>query len=245
MRLSTCGFVLTLALCASATAADVWYSAEFGLASKYMWRGAALVDGPVFQPGVAVGVGGFSLGIWGNQDLNDVNETPGEFSEVDYVLDYTYESEKFDLSAGATLYTFPGDPSADQTNEIYFTFAGKVAGLPTLGFWHDNDNVKGTYLTFGGGYAVEREGKPDIVLSLTAGYGDDATNKALHNVDASGLADLELKVALANTLVENEADGFSFAYEVSLAGTWLLGEFVEGPYPASNVVLGFAWTTTF
>ena len=55
---------------------------------KYIWRGQNLSDDPVFQPGVSVGYGNFTAGVWGNMDLTNINGNSGDFSEMDYSIDY-------------------------------------------------------------------------------------------------------------------------------------------------------------
>src|SRR3972149_8340130 len=57
--------------------------------SKYIWRGQNLNDDYVFQTGGTVNCGNLSAGIWGNLDLTNINDRSGDFSEVDYFLDYS------------------------------------------------------------------------------------------------------------------------------------------------------------
>ena len=61
--------------------------------SKYIWRGQNVNDTSVLQPNVSVGAHGFTGSIWANIDLTNQTRTApdnaGEFSEIDYTLDYS------------------------------------------------------------------------------------------------------------------------------------------------------------
>ena len=57
--------------------------------SKYIFRGQNLSDDPVFQPGLSASYKGLTAAIWGNMDLRNINGNSGDFSEMDYSLDYS------------------------------------------------------------------------------------------------------------------------------------------------------------
>ena len=65
-------------------AADASLSVD--VASAYVFRGATFNDGVVVQPGLELGgLGGLSVGVWGNLDVDDYSGrlAGGEFSELD------------------------------------------------------------------------------------------------------------------------------------------------------------------
>ena len=88
---------------------------------KYIWRGQNLSDDPVFQPGLSVSYGNLTAGIWGNMDLTNINGNSGDFSEMDYSLDYSSTFlgiEGVGYSVGVIYYDFPGTTTKD-TTEVY------------------------------------------------------------------------------------------------------------------------------
>ena len=78
---------------------------------KHIWRGQNLSDDPVLQPGVSASYNGLTAGIWGNMDLTNINGNSGDFSEVDYSLDYSGAIPGFEGAGyyvGVIYYDFPG-----------------------------------------------------------------------------------------------------------------------------------------
>jgi len=57
--------------------------------SKYLWRGQNLNDYPVFQTGINLSYRKLTATIWGNMDLTNINGNGGDFSELDYCLNYS------------------------------------------------------------------------------------------------------------------------------------------------------------
>ena len=76
---------------------------------KYIWRGQNLSYDPVFQPGLNISSNGLTAGIWGNMDLTNINGNKGDFSELDYSLDYSAAFpgiEAVGYSVGVIYYDF-------------------------------------------------------------------------------------------------------------------------------------------
>ena len=65
--------------------------------SQYIWRGAVMTDESAFQPGATLSAGNLTVGIWGNMDLghstrdglNSGREDSGNFTEIDYTIDWS------------------------------------------------------------------------------------------------------------------------------------------------------------
>jgi len=174
----------------SARSADVAGSASLGVSSKYVWRGIIFTDGPVLQPGASAEVSGFTLGIWGNMDLDDVNSQSGKFNEVDYTVDYNFPvGDKASVSVGAILYDFPNTTSA-ATTELYAKVGFGVPGDPSVTIYKDVDEAKGLYVSFGGGYGVPLGGERTLDLGLSVGFGDSDHNAFYYTVAGSALTDV-------------------------------------------------------
>jgi hypothetical protein len=85
--------------------------------SKYVWRGQNVTNGHVFQPAVSIGKWDFIGSVWGNMDWTSANDHSGEFTELDYSLDYSSRIPNLDIlgfSVGAVRYEFPGHLSGLQ-----------------------------------------------------------------------------------------------------------------------------------
>ena len=118
--------------------------AELPVYSKYIWRGMNNTNDWVLQPSVEVGILGFTLGVWTNMDLTDVNFEEGEFKEIDYSLGYRLGLAIVELGAGFVFYDYP-DHSRDNTSEFYLVGKVNVLLSPTLTLYQDIDKYKGAY----------------------------------------------------------------------------------------------------
>lgn len=142
--------------------------AELPVYSKYVWRGMNNTNDWVLQPSLNVGILGFTLGVWANMDLTDVNKESGEFREFDYTLGYGLSLAIIELNGGFIHYDYP-EIERNNTTEIYL--AGKVNILlsPSLAVYQDIDLYNGAYweATVEHGIKVGESGN----LDLTAGLG--------------------------------------------------------------------------
>lgn len=74
--------------------------------SAYVWRGIKYT-GPSIQPTAELNLGGFTAGLWGSFDLNNI------FNEVDTYVAYGFN---FGLSFGLTDYYYQGSNAFDFTD---------------------------------------------------------------------------------------------------------------------------------
>jgi len=172
--------------------------------SKYVWRGQNLVDDWVFQPGVSVSYAGITAGIWGSLDLTDENGFEGDFTEVDYSLDYSGEVPSVELlgfSVGAIYYDFP-NTGVDGTTELYWGFSADVLLSPSLTVYHDVDEADGTYISASIGHSIENiagldSGSPiSLELGASIGWGSSSYNDSYWSITGSELNDLVLSASL-------------------------------------------------
>lgn len=168
---------------------------------KYVWRGANLVDDPVVQPSAAVSWMGLTASVWGNLETTDYTGHSGEFTEVDYTLDYSLSRGALGLSLGAIYYEFP-HTDADPTTEVYVAVGLAAIASPTLTIYRDLDQVEGTYvsLSVGGTFtdvvALGGEAQASLEVSAAVGHGSAAHNGAYYGESSCGLTDLSLRAAL-------------------------------------------------
>jgi len=197
------GLVLLL-LAAGATAEDdgigIDVSADFY--GKYIWRGQNLSNDPVYQPGLSVTWGKFTAGFWGNMDLTNINGNSGDFSEVDYSLDYSDGFpgiDKLSYSVGVIYYDFPGT-SVPDTTEVYWGLGLDVLSNPTITVYHDVDEADGTYVNLGFSHSFDeivKIGDTPVGMELGAGlgWGSSRYNKYYWGVSGGKMQDLSFSVA--------------------------------------------------
>jgi len=172
--------------------------------SKYVWRGQNLVDAGVFQPGFSFGYAGFAADIWGSLDLTDENGFKGDFTEVDYSLDYSGQVPGVDVlgySVGIIYYDFP-NTGVDGTTELYWGFSADVLLSPSVTIYHDVDEADGIYISASIGHSIEKiaelgsDSAIGLELGASVGWGNDSYNEFYWGTTGSELNDLMLSAAL-------------------------------------------------
>ena len=146
--------------------------AELPLYSKYIWRGINAVDDYVLQPNLELGLFGFTLGLWGNLELSDVNGTSGDFTEIDYSLGYTLGLAIVELGAGFIRYNYP-NAGQFNTTEFYIYGQAHVLLSPTLYIYQDIDRFKGAYWAASIGHGIKVGESNQIYLTAGLGLGSE------------------------------------------------------------------------
>jgi uncharacterized protein (TIGR02001 family) len=170
---------------------------------KYIWRGQNLSDDPVFQPGLSASYGDLTVGIWGNMDLRNINGNSGDFSEVDYSIDYSTNLASLDgvsYSVGVIYYDFPGTTVSD-TTEVYWGFSFDLPLTPSVTVYHDVDEAEGSYVSLAIGHSFEKifELGPDIPVGVeigsSFGWASGSYNKYYWGTDSSKFQDATFSVS--------------------------------------------------
>lgn len=120
-----------------------------GYDSKYVWRGYRIVGESDYADNLLWAdlngsAYGFNLGVWYAYSLEG-----DDYDEVDIYGSYTYSIGPVDLTAGAIYYYFPFvSGSGDSTFELFGTVAytGISWLTPSISYYHDVDQVDGSYL---------------------------------------------------------------------------------------------------
>jgi hypothetical protein len=199
LKAALCAAIVVLGLHTAGLAeGDVTVGVGADFFSKYVWRGQNLVDGWVFQPSVSAGYKGLTGSIWGNLDLTDENDSSGEFTEVDYSLDYSGSVPGVDVlgySIGAIYYDFPGSDLSG-TTELYWGFSLDVPASPSITVYHDVDEADGIYASLGISHSIEASEKIPVGIDLGAslGWGNKKYNEFYWGTSDSELNDLVLSV---------------------------------------------------
>ncbi len=189
---------------------EVGFELTFDYFGKYIWRGQNLSDDPVFQPGLSTSYKGLTATIWGNMDLRNINGNSGDFSEMDYSLDYssTFPGiEGVGYSVGAIYYDFPGTITKD-TTEVYWGLNFDLPLSPSITVYHNVDEAEGSYVSLAFGHSIERiaELGPDIPVAMeigtSLGWGSGSYSKYYWGTEQSKLQDLAFSVSFPRRLLD-------------------------------------------
>ncbi|MBK6733659.1 MAG: hypothetical protein IPG61_06140 [bacterium] len=199
--------VLCLALLAPIAAAamgPVDLNAEVGYYGSYNWRGMTLVDGPVVQPELSAGLGGFGVSLWGNVDADDADGTSG-FNEYDVTVSYGAGVPMASVDLGFIYYALP-DASEQNTTEAFASASAGVLFSPTLTVYRDLDQVDGWYWQAGVSHGLPLSPAANVDVAARVGAGSDrylqgyfptAVSKALDDgTTASSLTDLSFTLSV-------------------------------------------------
>ena len=202
--LSLCAMIMAFIPNTTLLAEDQVFKADISADyyGKYIWRGQNVNDESVLQPNVSGSAYGFTGSIWANIDLTNgphqaAPNNAGEFSEIDYTLDYSASvpgAEKLGFSLGVIHYLFP-NTTFTSTTEIYAGVNLDVPLSPFFTWYGDVNAIDGNYLQFGFGHSfAELAGSKDynlgLDLSASFAWGSYGYNKGYFGVDDGAWNDL-------------------------------------------------------
>lgn len=141
------------------------WGAETFFYSRYISRGIASSDGPVFQPSAWVTLDDFTLSYFGNFVLGQEKQQ-GEFNEADISLAWNREWKGFSIEPMFTLYTYPNTEDQSQY-EAGFTLARDL-GPWKLSTFNSLTFAVSEKATYYGEIALEYQWDLLEYLSLTA-----------------------------------------------------------------------------
>lgn len=170
--------------------------------SEYVWRGQVVNKEPVWQSSYNFSYEKFTASIWGSMDLTNIHGNDSFLSEVDYSLDYSDETgiEGIGYSVGVIYYDFPNTNFKD-TTEIYWGLNFASFLNPTVTVYHDVDEAKGSYVSFGLSHSIDKiaEITPELPIGLeigaNLGWGSSSYNKYYWGASQDALNDLTLSVS--------------------------------------------------
>ena len=178
-------------------------SASLDIAFPYVWRGQRYSEEPSLQPGNSIGVGGFSMGTWGNFELLDGNGQQFEFNEVDIWLEYGMafgEDDLVGVALGLCNYMFPS--SGGSTTELYLSLGLDAIIAPTLGVYIDFDGAPQStddgvaiYMNLGASYAQDL-GPIGLEVFTSLGFGAGSYNAFYFGTEGGSLQDFNAGVSL-------------------------------------------------
>ncbi|HTF89321.1 MAG TPA: hypothetical protein VK843_12995 [Planctomycetota bacterium] len=179
-------------------------TADLPLLTKYVFRGAVLNDRPVLQPDLFLTFAderqSMTVGVFGNLETSGEHDRRGEFTEIDYTLDYGRSTGPLDWTIGVAHYEYPRMHLAGSSESYVIVSYRDVLITPSLEWWHDFDEVDGSYLNFQLSHSFGLG--EDWSLDVMAGAGFMDANQAAYyfGVDRSGLSDALAQCVLARHL---------------------------------------------
>jgi hypothetical protein len=269
-RLAEIGIVVYLAVGAvwaqdaSSSAADsssdeqkagvqLTFRGDAAVVSKYIWRGQRLTNDWSLQPAATVGLGDFSINVWGTLDMAAVNEgdslflrqnptaPPGEhnglqgrFSEIDYTLSYARSIREVSLTGGAIVYSFPERGATLKTTSELFAGVSlpSVTLAPSATLYVDVDESleaggSGLYLRLGAAHSIPLHhhvfSSLDVAGSLA--FANTGFGRYYYGVQKAGPHDVNLTLAVPMKIGERWSASAYVAYSA------LLGDFRALQYP--------------
>lgn len=201
-------------------ASSVTTKLDLAYVSKYVWRGIVANPDPAFQPSLTLThKSGVSFNWWGSMDTTKINGQQGNFTEIDYTLNYAWTSGKKCLNAGVIDYSFPNTNFAT-TSEAYGSVCFGGAFSPTLSVNYDFDEADGYYASLSGGYTCAmpwKKGMPTTMnLSARLSYASADYNEFYFGVDDAAFTDLLLSASMPLTTYKSISITPSISYSTIL-----------------------------
>lgn len=214
---------MSVAMGGSLMAAETSLSVD--VASAYVFRGMALNDGLVIQPGLTTAIGSVEVGVWGNFDMENYDGalTKREFSEIDLSAAYSLPVDSLDLSVGYTEYAYTaGSVAADR--EIALTVGLDLPLAPSVGLFYGFGGAieKSIYVEFGLEHELAVTDELGLGVSAALGYvnPDEGDAGFSHYSGKLGLNYfcLSASVTYVGQIDEDVLDDGPGSYDVELIG---------------------------
>jgi uncharacterized protein (TIGR02001 family) len=149
---------------AAGTESGVTVTGSLTFATAYVSDGIEYSDGPVIQPYLELGYGGFYAGIWASNAEEDLL---GADSEIDFYIGYRGEAGAFYYDVGYGYYTYPGASEFNSGEVLVSGGAGLSETLFVTGYLGYADETSILDLSVRVDYYTPVEG-----LALAATFGD-------------------------------------------------------------------------
>lgn len=199
-------------------------------ATKFVHRGMTMVDNPVVQPRIGLGLpltNGDSIRLDFDGNINLRNNTggawfpdghAGRFTQFDVVASYQKRVGDFDLRAGVHNYNLPNgleflNGERGTTSEVFLLASTEVLeATPYVALHYDFDEVRGGYYRAGCTEDIPLGTDWSINLDGSLGYVSEAQAAWLYGLGESGFADLRGTLTLnwrydARTTLSASANG--------------------------------------
>lgn len=175
--------------------------AGIGWVSKYIWRGQLFTDDFVAQPFINISHKNFTLSLWGNTELTNVNNSKRDTTEIDITVDYSNYFPDLPVvgySVGFIYYAFP-NTNFNSTTELYAGLNLKTILSPYIKIYRDIDEVDGTYTSVGVSESLINE----INVNASLGWGDKNYNHFYWGKNSGKFNDLVISISRSIEIKNN------------------------------------------
>jgi len=191
---------------------SIGIDATLGYSTHYVWRGLTFNNSGVLQGDLSTGydagdAGSFTVGVWGNLDLNDENDEEFNFTEVDIYAGWEKSFDSVTLGAGVIKYHFPQETGSNcvDTTEIYVSAGLDVILAPSVTVYYDVEEADGDsiYVSTAIGHDFDLD---FTTLSLGAAIGytnGDGGNFLYGDGAGSGFSDASISASVSFDLTES------------------------------------------
>jgi len=162
---------------------SISYGIETDFNTQYIWRGLSFNKGFIVQPSPWISFSNFTLSMWGNLPVNDINSADG--NEIDFTAAYLYAFEDLSIEPSLNYYTYPDQEEAPSTAEgnlkaAYKIFESELYANLTL----DILEYSGSFTSdFGIVHEISSNEKMNLVIDLNTGWGNKKFNQSYVNPD--------------------------------------------------------------
>ena len=223
--------------------------ADLSVVSQYIWRGYIYNDDFALQPDVYLTYANFLASVWGSLDMTDREDigidAEGDFTEIDYVLQYRIPTRLVDVFLGYSYYSYPNTPDTlrEDTQEVYvkgefklFHDPTKASVEPGIEMFLDVDEVEGWY---GRASATYSQPQNKMVWRLRGSIGfcsEDFANYYFGGrqplFDSTSFCDLEVRLYTTLDL------GMNFSVTPFIAVSYLLDSELRDAYNEDGEFFG-------
>ncbi len=194
---------------------DWYFGADAAFTERYLWRGAVWNQGVIVQPQVYAGYKDFSVYIWGNVPIWDINDTPG--NEIDVYFDYYHSFSFIDFESALNLYTYPGQ---DEPGTLEF-FIGLFYPIGDFTLFADlNIDILScpgsSFYEFGIDFEKELINKFTVSSSLSGGVGSKKFNACYFEIEKSAFNYLAGRAGVTYSILDGFMVDLNYYYDYIL-----------------------------
>ena len=215
-------FATLMAASAGAVAQEssdsIGIDATLGYSTHYVWRGLTFNNSGVLQGDLSTGydagdAGSFTVGVWGNLDLNDENDEEFNFTEVDIYAGWEKSFDSVTLGAGVINYQFPAQTNGNSvpgedgnlaTTEIYASLGFDVILAPSVTVYYDVEEAPGdaVYASFAVGHDFDLD-FTTLSIGAALGYANSDAAAFTYGADDDGFTDYAITASVSFDLTES------------------------------------------
>lgn len=176
---------------------EVAYGFESDFCNKYLWRGITYNKGFIMQPNVWLSYNDFTLAVWSNITLHDINDSVKR-NEFDFSISYKYSFMNLEIDNSFLYYIYPGQSDSPPTGEFYVGLGFPIGNFKLVtNFTVDAMEYSGAYyVEHGIEYENPLTSDLSISSSLSLGWASKKFNDTYIGVSKNTLSIISGNISL-------------------------------------------------